>query len=75
MLTMIFSDYSDEFEFTANGVFRRVVPPVCSECGMPMIRNGFNIYCKGHLGKALLDGTGANLAEIQLKKAAASGIR
>jgi hypothetical protein len=52
MLTMIFSDYSDEFEFTASGVFRRVVPPVCPECGMPMIRNGFNIYCKGHLGKA-----------------------
>jgi hypothetical protein len=52
MLTMIFSDCSDEFEFTASGVFRRVVPPVCPECGMPMIRNGFNIYCKGHLGKA-----------------------
>jgi hypothetical protein len=52
MLTMIFSDYSDEFEFTASAVFRRVIPPVCPECGMPMIRNGFNIYCKGHLGKA-----------------------
>jgi transposase-like protein len=52
MLTMIFSDYSDEFEFTASGVFRRVVPPVCPKCGMPMIRNGFNTYCKGHLGKA-----------------------
>jgi len=51
-ISMIFSDYSDEYEFTANCVFRRLVPPLCPKCGMPMIRNGFNSCCKRNLGEA-----------------------
>jgi hypothetical protein len=51
-LSTIFKDYSDDFEFTANGIFRRIVPPFCPECGYPMIHNGFNTYQKGHLGEA-----------------------
>jgi len=52
ILSTIFCDYSNEFEFTANGIFRKVTPPVCSECGMQMTRNGFNTYRKEHLGEA-----------------------
>jgi len=28
----IFEDYPDEFEYTANGVFRRTTPSLCPEC-------------------------------------------
>ena len=51
-LSTIFEDYSNDFEFTGNGIFRRIVPPLCPECGYPMSHNGFNTYQKGHLGEA-----------------------
>jgi hypothetical protein len=52
ILSTILKDYSDDFEFTANGVFRRITPPQCSDCGFPMSYNGFNTYRKGYLGEA-----------------------
>jgi hypothetical protein len=52
ILSTIFEDYSDDFEFTASGVFRRIVPPFCPECGLPMSHNGSNTYRKGRLGEA-----------------------
>jgi hypothetical protein len=51
-LSTIFEDYSNDFEFTVNGIFRRIVPPLCPECGYPMSHNGFNTYQKRHLGEA-----------------------
>ena len=51
-LSTIFENYSNDFEFTANGIFRRIVPPLCPECGYPMSHNGFNTYQKEHLGEA-----------------------
>ena len=51
-LTVIFEGYSNDFEFTANGIFRRKVPPLCPECGYPMSHNGFNTYQKENLGEA-----------------------
>jgi len=52
MLSTIFEGYSNDFEFTANGIFRKIVPPSCPECSNPMSHNGFNTYQKGHLGEA-----------------------
>jgi len=52
ILSTIFNDFSNEFEFTADGVFRRITPPLCPDCGFPMSHNGFNTYRKGHLGEA-----------------------
>jgi transposase-like protein len=49
-LSNIFSDYPDDFEFTANGVFRRALPPLCPGCGTHMVHNGFNTRRKEHLG-------------------------
>ena len=46
----IFGNYSDDFEFTAKGVFRKIIPPPCPECGTQMNHNGFNTRCKEHLG-------------------------
>jgi hypothetical protein len=51
-LSTIFEDYSNDFEFTAGGIFRRIVPPLCPECGNPMSHNGYNTYQKVHLGEA-----------------------
>jgi len=51
-LSTIFQDYSNDFEFTASGIFRRIVPPLCPECGYTMSHNGFNTCQKGHLGEA-----------------------
>jgi hypothetical protein len=51
ILSTILKDFSDDFEFTATGIFRRIISPPCPECGFPMYHNGFNSYCKGHLGK------------------------
>jgi hypothetical protein len=52
MLSTIFQDYSNDFEFTASGIFRKIVPPLCPECGHPMSHNGFNTCQKRHLGGA-----------------------
>jgi len=49
-LLRIFGSYSDDFEFTAEGVFRKIVSPLCPDCNTQMVHNGFNTRCKEHLG-------------------------
>jgi hypothetical protein len=39
-----FNEYSNEYEFTAEGVFRRITPPACPCCGKQMSHNGYNKY-------------------------------
>jgi hypothetical protein len=39
-----FNEYSNEYEFTANGVFRRINSPACPCCGNKMSHNGYNRY-------------------------------
>lgn len=39
-----FKEYSNEYEFTAQGVFRRMIPPACPRCGEKMSHNGSNKY-------------------------------
>jgi hypothetical protein len=50
-LSSILNGFSNEFEFTADGVFRRIAPPLCPNCESPMSHNGFNTYRKRHLGE------------------------
>lgn len=38
------NEYSNEYEFTAEGVFRKIIPPACPCCGKPMSHNGYNKY-------------------------------
>ncbi|UEC43330.1 MAG: hypothetical protein METHAR1v1_1290006 [Methanothrix sp.] len=52
ILSSILNDFSNDFEFTADGVFRRIIPPLCPDCGFPMSHNGFNTYRKRILGEA-----------------------
>ena len=49
-LTTIFGDYSNNLKYTSNGIFWRIVPPICPICNTKMIHNGYNIYCKKGLG-------------------------
>ena len=50
-LATIFERYSDDYEYTSEGVFRRVTPPLCPECGNPMDHNGSNTHTKRWLGE------------------------
>jgi len=34
-----FKEYSNEYEFTAKGVFRRIIPTACQQCGKQMCHN------------------------------------
>ena len=45
-LSYNFEEFSNDLERTADGIFRRAVPPPCPECGVLMSRNGHNSYCK-----------------------------
>ena len=47
----VFSGYSNEFEFTARGVFRKITPPICPACNIRMSHNGHNSYSKKNLGR------------------------
>ncbi|MEA1997881.1 MAG: transposase, partial [Euryarchaeota archaeon] len=49
-LSYSFEEFSNDLERTADGIFRRAVPPLCPECGVLMNRNGYNTYCKKYLG-------------------------
>lgn len=50
-LKTIFEGYSDDYEYTSNGIFRKIMPPLCIECGTRMDHNGFNTRTKMHLGE------------------------
>jgi len=39
-----FEEYSNEYEFTSEGVFRRINSPACLRCGKRMSHNGYNTY-------------------------------
>jgi transposase-like protein len=47
----IFSEFSNEYEYTAHGIFRLISAPRCPICGNKMTHNGYNIYVKKHLGE------------------------
>ena len=49
ILSPIFENYSNDFEYTTNGVFRRIVSPNCPKCGYRMNHNGYNEHCKKRL--------------------------
>ncbi|PKP54317.1 MAG: hypothetical protein CVT90_01875 [Candidatus Altiarchaeales archaeon HGW-Altiarchaeales-3] len=46
----IFEDYNNDFEYTADGIFRQRVPPLCTDCHTQMTRNGWNPHTKKGLG-------------------------
>jgi hypothetical protein len=50
VLLKIFSGYADDYEYTADGIFRRIKPLICPDCDIMMVNNGYNIHCKEHLG-------------------------
>ena len=45
-----FESYSNDFEYTTTGIFRRIVSPDCPKCGYRMNHNGYNEHCKKGLG-------------------------
>jgi len=49
IFSTIFSEYSNDYVYTATGIFRRTMPPVCPICGAQMNHN-YNTYSKKGLG-------------------------
>lgn len=49
-LLSTFGKYTNDFEYTTNGIFRRTVPPFCPSCGAQTTYNGYNTYTKNGLG-------------------------
>jgi len=49
-ILLIFEDYDNDFEYTADGIFRQRVPPLCSDCHTRVNRNGWNPHTKKGLG-------------------------
>jgi hypothetical protein len=43
--------FSNDYEYTTRGIFRRKNPPICSICNNPMVHNGYNQYTKQGLGE------------------------
>ena len=50
VLSSIFEGYTNDFDYTADGIFRRTIPPSCPKCSTIMTHNGYNTYCKKGLG-------------------------
>ena len=50
LMHSIFGQYSSDYVYTAAGIFRRTVPPLCLKCGTQMSHNGYNTYGKKGLG-------------------------
>lgn len=50
ILIEICSGFGNEYEYTANNIFRRKISPPCPKCGCRMVDNGFNEYTKSGLG-------------------------
>ena len=46
----MFEDYDNNFEFTADGIFRQRTPPACPKCSVQTNRNGWNPHTKQGLG-------------------------
>ncbi|WP_292391779.1 ISNCY family transposase [Methanosarcina sp. UBA5] len=45
-----FDSFSNDYEYTTRGVFRRKTPPACPICSTCMVHNGYNPYTKKDLG-------------------------
>lgn len=51
ILINILGQFSNDYGYTTEGVFRRKTPPLCPFCNNPMVHNGYNIYTKQGLGE------------------------
>lgn len=49
-IQLMFGTYDNDYEYTVNGVFRKIDPPPCSICNSKMSHNGYNQYQKNGLG-------------------------
>jgi hypothetical protein len=51
ILIDVLRQFSNDYEYTSRGVFRRKTPPLCPFCNNPMVHNGYNLYTKQGLGE------------------------
>jgi hypothetical protein len=51
ILINILGQFSNDYEYTTKGIFRRKTPPLCPICNNSMVHNGYNTYTKQDLGE------------------------
>jgi hypothetical protein len=54
ILMDLLGQFSNGYEYTTKGVFRRKTPPLCPLCNNPMVHNGYNPYTKHGLGEVTI---------------------
>src|SRR5665647_3025347 len=72
-LLEVFGSFDNNYEYTAEGIFRRKVPPFCPRCSSPMVHNGYNIYTKKGLETSKSEDTSVQIVTAHLKKTVVSG--
>src|SRR5665647_881635 len=72
-LLEVFGSFDNNYEYTAEGIFRRKSPPFCPRCSSPMVHNGYNIYTKKGLGTSKSEDTSVQIVTVHLKKTVVSG--
>jgi len=50
----LLGQFSNDYEYTTKGIFRRKIPPLCPLCNNPMVHNGYNLYTKHGLGEVII---------------------
>ncbi|GCC10020.1 hypothetical protein IPdc08_00038 [archaeon] len=74
-LLSVFGGYAGDFEYTTDGIFRKVVPPFCPGCGAQTTYNDYNTYTKKVWAALRSAGTGVHLAKSPWRRAMVSGKR
>jgi len=54
ILIDLLGQFSNDYEYTTKGVFRRKTPPICPVCNNSMVHNGYNLYTKQGLGEVII---------------------
>ena len=54
ILIEVLGQFSNDYEYTTKGVFRRKTPPICPVCNNSMVHNGYNLYTKQGLGEVII---------------------
>ncbi len=73
LMHTFFGGYSSDYVYTAAGIFRLTVPPLCPQCGTQMNHNGYNTYGKKAWVALRSGDISAPLVMNPAKKTGASG--
>src|SRR5665647_697669 len=69
----VFGSFDNNYEYTAEGLFRRKAPPFCPRCSSPMVIMVITYTPKKGLGTSKSEDTSVQIVTVHLKKTVVSG--